>query len=274
MMGSFTTQVRIADVRISLVDQGTGPALLLLHGFPATRYLWSKVVPPLVRAGFRVIVPDLVGYGASEAPPDVRIDMGSQARWMQAVMNELGVRRFALVAHDVGTAAAQLMVVSCPERLRGVALLDGVYGGDWAMEAISSIQSWDPTQAHRLFAVLKRRLGKTAELREMLSAYEGQEGGLRLIRASKDLDPHQTEEIGDGVRASGVPTLVLWGERDEFLPLERVGQRLADSLQTALVRLPGEHFTPLDCPSQVADALCAFLGGLPPDSDHRVRASA
>lgn len=262
---SLATHVRIADVQICLEDRGNGPALLLLHGFPGTRYLWSRVIPPLVDAGFRVIAPDLVGYGESEAPPGVRIDMASQARWMEAVLEKLGVQRFVLVAHDVGTAIAQLMVMNSATRLRGMALLDGVHGGDWAMEAISSIQAWDAVEAHRLFAVLRRRLGKTDELREMLSAYQGQKGGLRLIRASRDLDPRQTEQIADGVRASGVPAIVLWGERDEFLPLERVGQQLADSLRTALVRLPGGHFTPLDCPTQVVDALRPFLSSLPHD---------
>lgn len=260
----MASQIRIGDVRICLEDQGSGPALLLLHGFPATRYLWSRVSPLLADSGFRVLAPDLVGYGESEAPPSVRIDMGSQARWMEAALDELGVNRFALVAHDVGTAAAQLMVLNSPERLRGLALLDGVHGTDWAMEAISSIQAWDPAEAHRLFAVLRRRLGKTAELREMLSAYQGEEGGLRLIRASRDLDPRQTAQSAAAVCASGVPAIVLWGERDEFLPLERAGQPLADSLRTQLVRLPGGHFTPLDCPAQVADALRAFLSGLPP----------
>jgi pimeloyl-ACP methyl ester carboxylesterase len=258
----LTAWIRIADVQICVEDEGKGPALLLLHGFPATRYLWSRVAPLLVDAGFRVIAPDLVGYGESEAPPGVRIDMGSQARWMEALMDQLNVERFALVAHDVGTAAAQLMVLNCPERLRGLALLDGVFGGDWAMEAVASIQAWDPAEAHRLFAVLRRRLGKTDELREMLSAYRGEQGSLRLIRASRDLDPRQTKHTVDGVRASGIPTIVLWGERDEFLPLERVGQALADSLRTSLVRLPGGHFTPLDCPAPVADALRSFLTGL------------
>jgi len=218
----------------------------------------------LVRAGFRVVVPDLVGYGESEAPPGVRIDMQSQARWMTTLLEGLDVARVALVAHDVGTAAAQLMVLNAPERVRGLALLDGVYASDWAMEAISSIQAWDPAEAHRLFAVLRRRLGKTEALREMLGAYEGENGGLRLIRASKDLDPRQTAEIGDRVRATGVPTTVLWGERDEYLSIERVGQPLADSLGTSLVRLPGGHFTPLDCPAEVADTLCPFLSALPP----------
>jgi len=262
---TLTTRIRITDVQICLEDQGKGPALLLLHGFPATRYLWSRVAPLLVDGGFRVIIPDLVGYGESEAPTGIRIDMSSQARWMEALLDRLGVERFAVVAHDVGTAAAQLMILNCPERLRGLALLDGVYDGDWAMEAISSIQAWDPAEAHRLFAVLRRRLGKTDELREMLGAYQGEQGGVRLIRASRDLDPRQTEHIADRVRASGIPTIVLWGERDDFLPLERVGQPLAESLRTTLVLLPGGHFTPLDCPTPVADALRSFLSGLSPD---------
>jgi pimeloyl-ACP methyl ester carboxylesterase len=254
----------MTDVQICVEDLGKGPALLLLHGFPATRYLWSRVAPLLVDAGFRVIIPDLVGYGESEAPPGIRLDMASQARWMEALLDRLGVGCFALVAHDVGTAAAQLMALNCPERLRGLALLDGVYGGDWAIEAISSIQAWNPSEAQRLFAVLRRRLGKTDELREMLGAYQGEQGGLRLIRASRDLDPRQTEHTGEQLRASGIPTIVLWGERDDFLPLERVGRPLAESLRTALVRLPGGHFTPLDCPAPVADALRTFLTGLSP----------
>lgn len=194
--------------------------------------------------------------------------MASQARWMEAVLDKLDVKRCVLVAHDVGTAAAQLMVMNRAKRFRGLVLLDGVYGSDWAMEAISSIQAWDAAKADKLFAVLKRRLGKTAELREMLRAYEGEKGGLRLIRASRDLDPRQTEQIGDGLRTSGVPAIVLWGECDEFLPLDRVGQGLADSLGAALVRLPGGHFTPLDCPTQVVDALRSFLSSLPLDLEH------
>jgi pimeloyl-ACP methyl ester carboxylesterase len=110
--------------------------------------------------------------------------------------------------------------------------------------------------------VLRRRLGKTDELREMLGAYQGERGGLRLIRAARDLDPRQTEAIDDEVRASGIPTIVLWGERDEFLPLERVGRQLGDSRRTALIHLPGGHFTPRDCPAPVADALRSFLSGL------------
>jgi pimeloyl-ACP methyl ester carboxylesterase len=259
----LATTVQVRGARVRLEDDGDGQPLLLLHGFPATRYLWSRVGPLLAAAGFRVLVPDLIGYGESEAPSVARIDMASQARWMLELLDELAVARAVIIAHDVGSAAAQLMVVNAPRRVRGLAVLDGVYATEWAMAAIASIQVWDPAEAHRLFPVLARRLGKSPALREMLATYQGAAGGLRLIRAAQDLDPQQTANIGAQLRASGVAALVLWGERDEFLSIAEVGQPLAESLRASLVRLPGGHFTPLDCPAEVAAALRTFLAGLP-----------
>jgi len=256
--------IQIRDVSVCLEDDGEGSPLLLLHGFPATRHLWSRVAPLLVSAGYRALIPDLVGYGDSGAPAGVRVDMASQARWMLELLDRLGVARPVIIAHDVGSAAAQLMVAKAPGRFRGLAVLDGVYAAEWAMDAITSIRDWDPADAHRLFPVLARRLAKSAALREMLAAYQGEQGGLRLIRAARDLDPSQTADVGERLRASGVPATVLWGERDEFLSIQDVGQPLAELLRASLVKLPGGHFTPLDCPTEVADGLRTFLGSLPP----------
>jgi pimeloyl-ACP methyl ester carboxylesterase len=258
-------RIQLGEVSVCFEDGGEGSPLLLLHGFPATRWLWSRVAPRLLGGGYRVIVPDLVGYGDSEAPAGLRIDMASQARWMLELLDQLDVRRPVIIAHDVGSAAAQLMVIDEPIRFRGLAVLDGVYAADWAMDAITSIQAWDPADAKRLFPVLARRLAKSPALREMLSAYQGEQGGLRLIRAARDLDPSQTARIGERLRASGVPATVLWGEHDEFLSIEAVGQPLAELLHASLVKLPGGHFTPLDCPSEVGDALRTFLTSLAPE---------
>lgn len=255
--------IQVADVTITLDDAGEGAPVLLLHGFPSTRRLWSRVAPSLVEAGFRVIVPDLVGYGESEAPAGVRVDMASQSRWMLQLLDSLGIARAAVVAHDVGSAAAQLMLAGSPERVRAIAVLDGVYAGEWAMEAVASIQTWDAAAAGRLLPVLARRLAKSGGLREMLAAYEGEQGGLRLIRAARDLDPRQTEHIGEALRASGAPALVLWGEHDAFLPIDTVARPLAELLGAALVVLPGGHFTPVDCPGEVAAELRDFLARLP-----------
>src|SRR5258708_29344321 len=196
---------------------------------------------------------------STRASAGARVDMASQAHWMLEMLDALGVTRAVVVAHDVGSAAAQIMLATAPQRVRGIAVLDGVYASEWAMDAIASIQAWGPQDADRLFPVLARRLGKSPALREMLAAYKGVTGGVRLIRAARDLDPRQTENIVEALRASGVPALVLWGERDEFLSIDAVGQPLAELLGARLAIVPGAHFTPLDCPGEVAAALQDFL---------------
>lgn len=251
--------IRVGDAEIVLEDAGAGRPILLLHGFPASRQLWAGVAPALAELGFRVLVPDLVGYGALDAPVGVRVDMASQARWMLELLDVLDIQRVVLVAHDVGSAAAQLMLCEAPERVAALVILDGVYRAEWAMDAIASIRAWNPCDAHRLFAVLIRRLCKSEAMRAVLAPYEGGQGGLRLIRAAKDLDPAQTEHICETLRAKRVPALVLWGEQDRYLPIDTVAQPLAELLDAPLCLLPGGHFTPTDCPEAVVAALRDFL---------------
>src|SRR5436309_9312223 len=224
--------VDLADARIGFDDFGTGDPVLLLHGFPATRRLWSQVARRLAEAEYRILAPDLVGYGESEPAPGVGVGMVNQTRWMLELLDRLGIQQAAVVAHDVGTAAAQPMLVRAPERIRALALMDGVYGREWGMEAVASIQSWEVAQAGRLVPVLERRLGKG--MSEILSAYEGEEGGRRLIRAARDLDPRDTADILEELKAHRVPAVLLWGDRDPFFPVDKVARPLADLLGAEL----------------------------------------
>jgi 2-hydroxymuconate-semialdehyde hydrolase len=254
--------LQLSDAGIELDDLGEGSAVLLLHGFPTTRQLWSQVAPALAQRGYRVIVPDLVGYGSSKAHAGVSVDMASQARWMWQLLDGLHVQRVIIIAHDVGSAAAQLMTVTQPARVRGLAILDGVYRTEWAMGAIESIRSWDVAEVHRLLPVLIRRLGKSPRMREILNAYAGEEAGKRLIQAARDLDPRQTADIGGSLQASRVPALVLWGRDDHYLEIDAVARPLAELLKAPLSILPGGHFTPVDCPREVSAALCDFVDSI------------
>ena len=249
----------LSGADISFEDLGSGTPVLFLHGFPATGHLWDEVAPRIAERGYRAIVPDLVGYGSSIAPPGTRLDMASQSRWMWELIEALGIKRVIVVAHDVGSAAAQLMVTESPARVLGLAVLDGVHAQEWAMDAIESIRAWRPSEAHRLHPVLQRRLGKSQLMREVLAAYEGAAGGLRLIQAARYLDPSQTERIGAALQATRVPARVLWGREDRYLPVDSVARPLAALLGAPLVLLPGGHFTPIDCPTEVVAALSDFL---------------
>jgi len=200
-------------------------------------------------------------------------DMGSQATWLMRLLDELDLKQVLLVAHDVGTAAAQILVAKAPHRVRGLVLIDGVYGDQWAMDAIESIRSFDPSAATSLFRILVRRMRRQwttdkvsdAAIHAVLGCYEGADGGSRLIRAARSLDPRQTMQILEDLKRVAVPCRVLWGEKDPFLGVDAVAKPLADLFGAKLKLLPGGHFLPLDCPGEVASEIIAFVRDLPAD---------
>ena len=230
--------------------------MLLVHGFPATRRLWQHVIPHL--SGVRAIAVDLLGYGDSPDAPDV--GMATQAMALLAFLDELGLESVHLAAHDVGTAAAQILSVRAPHRIRSLALIDGVYEGEWAMDAVESVRAWDPAQAARLQPVLARRL---KAIRSSLESFAGERGGRRLIHAARCLVPSETVGLTVRLRDTRIPVRVIWGADDVFLPADRVGRPLAEALGVELTVVQGGHFLPIDNPPAVAQLLTSW----PPLSD-------
>jgi len=240
-------------MRLARTELGTGDPMLFLHGFPCTRWLWQPVMERIARAGFRCIAPDLLGYGESPAAEDV--GMAAQVPHLLALLDEFKLEKVDLIAHDVGTAAAQLVALEHPQRLKRLVLIDGVYETEWAMDAIASIRIWDAEKASRLQPLLTRRL---RPIRPLLAAYAGDEGGKRLIHAARCLDPSQTQGATARLREIGLPIRVVWGAQDEYLPLQTIGRPLAAGLGVDVIAVDGGHFLPLDNPEGAANAILEF----------------
>jgi haloacetate dehalogenase len=121
--GFARLQVDAGGVAFAGVTGGSGPPLLLLHGFPQTHLAWRRVAPRLAQA-FTVIAPDLPGYGASRTHSD-------QPRWskrrvgeaLAALMTQLGHARFAVVGHDRGARAGYRLALDHPDRVTHYASL-------------------------------------------------------------------------------------------------------------------------------------------------------
>lgn len=119
--------VRVNDVEINLVKGGSGPPLLLLHGYPQTHVIWHKVAEVLARH-FTVIATDLRGYGDSSKPAGHR-DHGNYSKRTMAtdqvdVMRSFGFDRFFVVGHDRGGRVAHRMAVDYPDRVSKLVVLD------------------------------------------------------------------------------------------------------------------------------------------------------
>lgn len=133
MFGSFETgraTVETAEggaCEIAYRQGGSGPPLLLLHGYPQTHVMWHRVAPALAER-FTVVAADLRGYGASGKPPGGEGHEGYSKRAMAAdqvaLMAGLGFERFAVVGHDRGARVTHRMALDHPERVARAAVLD------------------------------------------------------------------------------------------------------------------------------------------------------
>lgn len=107
--------------RIAVVEQGTGPAALFLHGFPLSSFQWRDAVAALA-AHRRCIAPDFLGLGFSEPGPRQSVGPDAQVDMLVALLDRLGVAQADVIASDSGGAVAQLLLVRHPQRVRSLLL--------------------------------------------------------------------------------------------------------------------------------------------------------
>ncbi|MBM3601296.1 MAG: alpha/beta hydrolase [Alphaproteobacteria bacterium] len=124
-------RIDVGDAAINLVIGGSGPAVLLLHGYPQTHVMWHKLAPRLAES-FTVVAADLRGYGDSSKPlanPPGGPDHAGYAKRAMAldqvrVMDHLGIDRFAVVGHDRGGRVAHRLALDHAARVTRLAVLD------------------------------------------------------------------------------------------------------------------------------------------------------
>ncbi|MEJ6392911.1 alpha/beta hydrolase [Gymnodinialimonas sp. 2305UL16-5] len=131
--GFTQSYVRTNGIQLSLHRAGTGPAMILLHGYPQNHHTWEKIAPALLQ-DFDVIVPDLRGYGDSHAPEGVAAYAKREmALDIIGVMDSLGMERAHILGHDRGARVTYRLALDHPDRVDRLGIIEIVPTGDfWA----------------------------------------------------------------------------------------------------------------------------------------------
>lgn len=112
---------------IKYIDQGKGPVIVLLHGVPTSGWLYRKMIPLLVQEGYRVIVPDMLGYGASDSPKGYEIyDNQHHAKRLLALMQSLKIATWTHVMHDAGGLWTWDLIKQSPDKINNLVILNTI----------------------------------------------------------------------------------------------------------------------------------------------------
>ncbi len=275
---------------------GTGPPVVLIHGYPQDGVCWHRVAPALAER-HRVVVPDLRGYGSSSAPPDDDGHRAYSKRTMAAdvvaLMSALGHERFAVVGHDRGGRVAYRMAIDHPDRVERLCVLDIVPTVE-QFELLASSRRAAVYGFHWYFLAVPAPLPETmigaapAEwLTQVMGKWAGTVPGADPItdeamahyvraftpeviaascadyRAGATLDAELDEADRAAGRTIDCPTLALWGDRrsDEAnAAFVATWRRWVAADQPLTGRpLPCGHFIPEELPANLLAELAGFL---------------
>ena len=147
--GFTRRRVALPGITLSVQEAGAGVPLILLHGFPENGLCWARVAPTFARR-FRVIIPDLRGYGQSDAPPDdAGHDAYSKRRMaadIVALMDHLGLPDAHVLGHDRGARVAYRLALDHPGRLRRLGIIEiaptAEYWDAWGYDLAMSAWHW------------------------------------------------------------------------------------------------------------------------------------
>lgn len=290
--------LNVNGIELRVLEEGRGPAVVLCHGFPELGYSWRHQVSVLARAGYRVLVPDMRGYGASSRPEPIdAYDVVSLCGDMCGLLDALGEHSAVFVGHDWGASVVWQLAVMQPERVRAVAGLSvpfvprapappieimrrhlgedfyivwfqqpGVADAALASDArrtLTTSRQWTARWAEDEREPKRPAWLSEEELGVYVESFErtGFTGGLNWYR---NIDRNWELTAGVADRRVEQPALFLTGELDpvrRFMPAEAMDGWVTDLRESVVVPGAG-HWLQQQEPQLVNETLLRFLSAL------------
>jgi pimeloyl-ACP methyl ester carboxylesterase len=261
--------------RMHYVDEGQGETIVFVHGTPTWSFVWRQQIKALSRT-HRCIAPDHLGFGLSDKPTDFAYTPAAQADNLEQLIIKLQLKNITLVVHDFGGPIGLNYAIRHPENVKRLVILNTWM---WSLA--------DEKQMMRISEFLKGGIGSFLYLNLGFSARVLlPRGYLDKRHISKHVQQHYTKPLGDSQsrqgtwlfakalkesgdwfaqlwqqreRLSGIPKLILWGEKDALLPLHFLDTWKNTFPDAQVKQFKAGHFVQEEKGGEVADAIKQFI---------------
>jgi 3-oxoadipate enol-lactonase len=252
-------KLKLNSISFYYEDLGAGIPMVFLHGFPLGHTIWNGVTPLLVNH-FRLILPDLRGHGLSDCP-EGHYRMPLIADDIAGLMDYLGMDKAILVGHSMGGYASLAFALKYPERLIGIGLIATQAGADSPEQKVgrySTIEAVNRDGITNLADTMSQRLTSRPDLIPIIRAMILATCPVGVIGSLQGLA--ERLDVSGELSKIQAPAVVVAGDADKIIPLER-SQEMARMLPLgSLVIIPGAgHMPMMEAPQAVAEALIGLI---------------
>lgn len=261
LAGAKSNTVRVAVYRIHYYVLGPqhGSAVVLVHGLGGRSEDWLNLAPYLARAGFRVYLPDLPGYGQSERPPDFSYSISDEAEIVAGFIDALGLKKPDLGGWSMGGWIAQKVALGHPDQIRRLILFDsaGLYERPkW------DIHLFTPTTAvelDQLDALLMPKPPKVPGFVAKDVLRDSREGAWVIHRAVESMLLGR-ETTDSQLPQLKMPVLIVWGAEDQITPLSQ-GEKIHSLIPKSQLEVVPDcgHLAPSQCAGPIGPGVVNFL---------------
>ncbi len=259
--GIENRSVEVSGRRVHYLAEGpvAGPVVVLVHGLGGDADDWRNLAPYLVKAGFRVYMPELIGYGRSEKPADFSYSVQNEANIVVGFLDALGLKQVDLGGWSMGGWIVQLAASEHPERVRRLILFAS--GGlrvqpDWDTRLFTP---QTPEEVNQFFALLMPNPPKLPEFAGRLILHIRKDEDWVIHRAVASMLSGQ-DAIDDLLPQLRMPVLIVWGDVDRIFPLNQgvTMHRLVPQSQLEII--PGcGHLAPVQCTALIGPKVAEFV---------------
>jgi len=267
--GLTTKSVNIPDFKIVYLEGGTGDAIIMLHGFGGDKDNWLRFAKYFT-PDYRVIIPDLPGFGESSQPANAKYTIISQVERLNTLARELKLTNFHVVGNSMGGVIAGTYATAHPEMIKTLALFDsgGVKSPTKSelhrlMEkgvnpmVVKNVDDFDKLLAINFYkpfpipSFVKKYLAKKAEEAAPLNQ--------KIFNEMTDVDFFALEDKLDMIKAH---TLIVWGDSDKVIDVSSVPifEKKIKNAKSAIIKECG-HLPMLEKPQETAAVYKDFLKG-------------
>jgi haloalkane dehalogenase len=264
-------------VRSFVREEGTGPAVVFIHGVWGASFAYRKLLASLAGSGIRALAWDLPGFGFADRPRDLDYSWAGLGRFSVDAVDALGLDRFHLVVHDVGGPVGFELAAVRPAQVLSLTVLNTMvdvseFRPPWSMRPFRVPvlgELWKAGMSRSLFRSLMRLQGigdptkvSDAELDAYLSLMRGDDHGRAFLRVmrSADQSPAKQALYRGVVSDRSRPVQVIWAADDPALALATYGEKARAAAQLpALIQIPGKHFPQEDQAPAIASHIARIV---------------